>query len=392
MHSFTNLLVMALAVASTASAHMKISSPAPINAANINNFPLKDDGSDFPCKFGSNGYTYSSDSTENQYTIGTADNQLSFIGSAVHGGGSCQVSLTYDRPPTKDSVWKVITSIEGGCPARDTPGNFPLEDPNYIDPYTYNFTIPDGLEAGQYTLALTWFNKLGNREMYMNCAHVTLDGTGGDKSTYNSLPDMMVANINNGCSTINAKDVEFPDPGQYIQYFNGQTSAFEAPTGQCGAAAPTTVPAPTYADSVPAADSTETYGAPSDGPVTVPNSIPTGGVFMPISDSLVGPATTSFATRVSTTLNYNSPTPTPTSVSSSGEYEVGSHCDYSQEGVWNCIDENTFQRCASGEWSAVTHLSSGIICTPGTSSDFTYKAAGSRIKRALHIGAKMVRF
>lgn len=42
---------------------------------------------------------------------------LSFTGSAVHGGGSCQLSLTKDLKPTKDTDFRVILSIEGGCPA-----------------------------------------------------------------------------------------------------------------------------------------------------------------------------------------------------------------------------------------------------------------------------------
>ena len=85
---------------------------------------------------------------------------------SISGGGSCQVSLTTDNPATKNSKWQVIHSIEGGCPARNQAGNAG-ESPDPIDPDTYKYSIPTGINPGKYTLAWTWFNKVGNREMYM---------------------------------------------------------------------------------------------------------------------------------------------------------------------------------------------------------------------------------
>ena len=87
--------------------------------------------------------------------------QLSFNGSAVHGGGSCQVSLTTDNPATKNSKWMVIHSIEGGCPARGQAGNMPGgENPTEQGGDKYDYTIPQGVAPGKYTLAWTWFNKV----------------------------------------------------------------------------------------------------------------------------------------------------------------------------------------------------------------------------------------
>jgi hypothetical protein len=77
-------------------------------------------------------------------------------GSATHDGGSCQLALTYDQGET----FKVIESILGDCPIAKK----------------YDFTIPSDAPDGEALLAWTWFNKVGNREMYMNCAFVTVGG------------------------------------------------------------------------------------------------------------------------------------------------------------------------------------------------------------------------
>lgn len=41
---------------------------------------------------------------------------------------------------------------------------------------------------------------------------------------------------------------------------------------------------------------------------------------------------------------------------------VGASC--SPEGQWNCMPD-TWQRCASGQWSRVMDLAQGTVCTPG---------------------------
>jgi hypothetical protein len=152
-------------LATMASAHMKIKDFNPYNGANLDNGPLFADGSNFPCKNGPGFDAYGGAPVSNVISAGST-NKLTFIGSAVHGGGSCQISITRDARPTKSSVWRVIKSIHGGCPARNTPGNLP-ENANGIDPFEYDFTVPEGIASGNYTIAWTWFNKVGNREMYM---------------------------------------------------------------------------------------------------------------------------------------------------------------------------------------------------------------------------------
>ncbi|KAF5247875.1 hypothetical protein FANTH_6156 [Fusarium anthophilum] len=370
-------------LASFASAHMLMANPKPYG--NPNNFPLAADGSDFPCKGKVND-----GSGDNVYKQGSTQ-QLSFTGQAVHGGGSCQISLTTDKNPTKDSVWKVIKSIEGGCPAKGQEGNMG-GNADAPDPYKYDFTIPKELAAGEYTLAWTWFNKIGNREMYMNCAAVTIEGSGGSKDHLNTLPDMFVANVGNQCETPAAKDLVFPNPGNDVDKFNGATEAWGAPDGTgCkteAGSAPTGgngTPAPTGGDDTPAPTSnsgseptqstqpqpTQPAASPSSGSGGA-SEIP-GGAFITVSQ----PA----ASQPSATQAPAAPeTPTDGSGSGSGSggsdsgagssgFTAGTAC--TNEGEWNCIGGSTFQRCASGAWTTAQQLSSGVTCTPGQGADIT---------------------
>ena len=170
LFSKSNILATALLGASAVNAHLIMTNPTPYGKDSLNNSPLAADGSDFPCKQRSGVYDVTE---ENTYSIGDSI-PLNWQGSATHGGGSCQISLTTERKPTKDTNWMVIKSFEGGCPIN-TQGNIGGGETGQV-PSDLNFTIPDGIESGKYTLAWTWFNRVGNREMYMNCAPVTVQG------------------------------------------------------------------------------------------------------------------------------------------------------------------------------------------------------------------------
>jgi hypothetical protein len=246
-----------LGFASSAGAHMIMNTPVPFGKSTLNNSPLAGDGSDFPCKQRTGVYT--TEGASNTYPLGSTQ-KLAFTGSATHGGGSCQVSITYDAAPNKNSVWKVIHSIEGGCPIKNVAGNNG-NDANAVNPDTYSFTVPTTLPTGSAVLAWTWFNKIGNREMYMNCAPITITGSGSkrefneletldleprnatqlmerDINAYNALPDMFTANIGNGCITKDSTDLLFPNPGNSVEQDGLATSsALAAPTGSCQSAA-----------------------------------------------------------------------------------------------------------------------------------------------------------
>ncbi|KAJ5240385.1 uncharacterized protein N7469_001976 [Penicillium citrinum] len=195
--------------------HLIMTSPEPYSKQSLNNSPLAADGSDFPCKLRENGFR--TPSQETIYHIGDKQT-IRLLGSAIHGGGSCQISLTTDLEPTKISKWSVIKSFEGGCPsdASWNLGGLATTDHDLQIP----FKIPEGISPGRYTLAWTWFNKIGNREMYMNCAPITVAKPPLEQYSKNPMdvsffPPMFVANIN-GCMTKEGVDIRFPEPGDIV--------------------------------------------------------------------------------------------------------------------------------------------------------------------------------
>ncbi|KAK4137533.1 lytic polysaccharide monooxygenase, partial [Trichocladium antarcticum] len=226
---FTKTLVAAGGLATLSQAHMLLRTPAPYTSPQIQSGPLDPSGSNFPCQSTGGAFVGAATSMAKG-----SKQSMGFTGSAVHGGGSCQISITYDNPPTKDSAFKVIHSIQGGCPARNTPGNLP-DNPSGAAPDTYDFTIPDDIPAGNATLAWSWMNKIGNREFYMNCAPVDITGDGGSEAALDALPDMLTANIGGGCTTAEGVDVEFPNPGKSVETNPG--AALGAPVGDCGGSA-----------------------------------------------------------------------------------------------------------------------------------------------------------
>ncbi|PTB64405.1 lytic polysaccharide monooxygenase [Trichoderma citrinoviride] len=355
---FTQALAAAvLGLASAVHGHMEMKDPPPFkskynpNAGQDIDYsmtsPLEASGSDFPCK----GY---------QSLLGTPEGKsvatwapggsygFTITGSANHGGGSCQASLSYDQGKT----WKVIHSYIGGCP--------PQQDSNW------NFTVPTDAPAGEAMFAWTWFNQIGNREMYMNCAAVTISGSKkraasaplADRAStpLADLPDIFVANVGNGVCTYEGKDVLFPNPGPDVD----NKSQGTAPPGQgtCSGAPPAGVSQPQA-----------TQPAASAAP-TAP-----GGVFIthPAPTSAPAPAAPTTAPQPTT----SSP---PANGSAPTSSAAGSPC--TDEGQWSCAsDGKSFQRCASGVWSAAIPVAQGTSCQPGTSDSLTMVNKRSFVRR-----------
>ncbi|KAK0660100.1 hypothetical protein QBC41DRAFT_43557 [Cercophora samala] len=219
----TSLLLFFLSLPMIA-AHMVISSPAPLGSVNNPNLrspdidynlkdPLSPSGLTYPC--GPNFDLYALTPQGNPVATWAAGSSQSFTmdGGASHNGGSCQASLSVDGGKS----FKVLRSYEGGCPLRNS----------------YQFNIPSDVPATKKAVfAWTWFNQIGNREMYMNCAVVDITSGSGGKGGWAKKPEVFKANIGNGCTTVERFDVKFPNPGDDV--VRGGDGQFAAPVGNCG--------------------------------------------------------------------------------------------------------------------------------------------------------------
>jgi LysM repeat protein len=216
-------LLPILAFVALVRGHMEMSFPPPFRSK-VNPFanpstvdysmtaPLSG-AAGFPCKGYQSDLGTPAGASVVTWNQGAAVN-ISIAGSASHGGGSCQVSLSYDSGKT----FKVIHSFIGGCPL--TP--------------TWNFNIPSDATPGPALFAWTWYNEIGNREIYMNCASITIGGGTKRASTvaFSSRPDIFKANIGNGCTTVEGQDVVFPDPGPDVTGTSAKSGT--GFTGNCG--------------------------------------------------------------------------------------------------------------------------------------------------------------
>ena len=110
------ILSAAALLGSAVNGHMIMKTPTPFGGSSLDNSPLT--SSNYPCKVTSDPSSFYSGTTATEMAIGETQT-LSFTGSAVHGGGSCQLAVTSDAAPDASTNWQVILSIESGCPSTD---------------------------------------------------------------------------------------------------------------------------------------------------------------------------------------------------------------------------------------------------------------------------------
>lgn len=365
--------------------HVQLVTPAPFKWDEYGpTNPLNPDGSDYPCKI-PQGDEFTINGAATEMAIGEAQ-QVSFSGWAVHGGGSCQFALTEGFAPTRDSAWKVIHSIEGGCPKANVAGNL---DPGQ-SPDTYTFSVPDDFAPGNYTWAWTWVNRIaGSPEFYMNCAPITVTAAAGStrrvkerrrqaaaaaavygqRATTPSYPDLFLANIgsaSSGCDTSEALHeqiaISYPSPGDSVSYPNGQENLFKQP---CDGNPRNNGAAASSAGSQPSAAA----GSATKGAGTATAS---AAVTAKTSRSVVvsSAEATSSATLLSSTLALSTPTSSPTADSlvpsstssaaaSTSTTTLNSPCT---DGHLLCVGGTQFSTCTGSAWDAPQNLAANTMC------------------------------
>ncbi|TVY20605.1 hypothetical protein LARI1_G002401 [Lachnellula arida] len=352
---YTTILAALALGSTTALAHMEMSYPPPLrskfnthakNADYSMTSPLSGPAQ-FPCK----GYQSDmSDTSGAGASVVTwapgAKANFTVVGGATHSGGSCQASLSYDQGKT----FTVIQSYIGNCPMSSG--------------QNFDFTIPSDAKAGAAMFAWTWYNKVGNRELYMNCASVTI-GAASKKRTiserdtaFSSRPGLFVANMANGCFSVEGTDLSFPDPGPDLTGTAGATGTI---TGTCaavngvggpsagtssGGSASAASPASAGGSSAPSASSASSGGS------TAPSASASSG-FSTLPASSAAASAGSSASPAAASAGSGSGSGTASAPASSGTGTSGSLSVSSNGqcgGSNTCAGQTTFGACCS-KWN-----------------------------------------
>lgn len=373
---------------------MILANPVPYAKDTITNSPLT--SSNYPCQVSGDAATfYSTDGISNEATAGDSIS-MSFDGSAVHGGGSCQVALSTDMQPSASTRWSVILSIEGGCPTKDG-----------TSAGTYDVTIPDDIPAGTYSYAWTWTSKLsGTQEYYMNCAPITIKAASGSKKrsqniraradALDSYPPLAVYNLAelNSCKSTLSSDPKYPFPGSNVEHdlASGDYSYAEITGSDCFATGVTydgssSGSSDSGSDSGTATSSAAGSGSSGTGSsgsqttssataaTTTAEAGSGGGVFATGSGGSSSTATSSASTPASTG-SGSSGSGTTSGSGSSSSGSASSSSGSCTAGEFSCSsDGSSYQQCeAGGTWSVSMSMASGTECSPGTSSALSISA------------------
>ncbi|KAJ1914475.1 hypothetical protein H4219_004772 [Mycoemilia scoparia] len=154
--------------------HMGIVDPKPRltgsdlkNPINISELPL--------CGVAARGPTQATVKAGSSMTMKFTDH------GAAHGGGHCQFAISYNN---KD--FAVIQDELKHC-FKDGPST-----DNDVKKTSYDIKLPAELPSGEATIAWSWVNAIGNREYYMGCVDVKVEGSGKGDSF--SGPQLLVVN------------------------------------------------------------------------------------------------------------------------------------------------------------------------------------------------------
>ncbi|CAN8105679.1 unnamed protein product [Discula destructiva] len=403
MPSFFHKAAAVLAIcATTVSGHITLANPVPYSVDSITTSPLT--SSQYPCQVSGDAASfYSTDGISNTATAGESIS-MTFKGSAVHGGGSCQIALSTDMQPSTSTRWSVILSIEGGCPTKDGSATG-----------SYDVKIPSDIPAGTYSYAWTWTSKLsGTQEYYMNCAPITIKAASGSKKRSKSIrvrsdaldayPPLAVYNLAdlNSCKSVLSSDPKYPFPGTTVEHDLASGSyTYEAITGSDCFAKGVTYSG-SSSDESSSSDSSSSDASSSAAPAA--STVAAGGVFATASAAPAaatgtssGPTGSSSGSSGSSsgsdTTSASGSTATGSASSSSGSTSGSTSSSSSSSsgsctaGDYECAtDGSSYKMCvAGGEWSASMSMASGTACTPGTTAGLTISATSSKKRRSFRL-------
>ncbi|KAK4167180.1 hypothetical protein QBC43DRAFT_204591 [Cladorrhinum sp. PSN259] len=357
----------------------------------------------FPCH---NSYGF------NHYTTVEAGEvtMVNFTGGAQHGGGSCQFSISYDFPDgpglNQATQFKTIYTIIGGCPSVFTDESKNL-DSGFKDSQQredsvhcgndsgincirqFLIPLPKFLKNGPATFAWTWFNKVGNREMYMNCAPVNITGGTYDRTEFDKLPNIFVANYHdsNGSSTcvtgdsIEHLDLNIPSPGKYGRVLVSPVPPNNKPSNFCSQiptavptfeANPKTVQQAAGDDTTTTSDTTSSRSMPSlstTHPTDSATTTSTVTVIISFSGGVPPPPPEQMPTVTSSSTNpfnppntvvpstFTSTTTTPSLVNQ--PFPNARACKV--DGSFTCFGPNFFGHCSHG-WMVPQAVALGTMC------------------------------
>ncbi|KHN96611.1 uncharacterized protein MAM_05554 [Metarhizium album ARSEF 1941] len=347
-----------LSAASFAAGHMQMKSPPSLRSS-FNKFttdvdydmtsPLSSSGSNFPCRNSLELLGTAQGKPVEEWTAGQKQ-QMTITGGAPHSGGSCQASMSYDKGKT----WTVIKSWQGNCPsgAGDT---------------VSDFMLPADAPAGEALFAWSWFNKVGNREMYMNCAVITVKAGQGSESVssttpWSSRPEMFVANVGNGCSTVEGTDLKFPNPGPDVETSTAKSLKLGDAVGKCQKPAPGADKPTTPSPNPPSGPGAGTKLPGDENKLVLPPSTtskvnePPFPTLDPSSPPSNGNNTVPSAAPPTTLQTSTTPTPTPGTPAPGGDRKT---CT---PGAYECTPDNK-------GWRVCTVLKSWVLagqCPDGT--------------------------
>ncbi|KAJ2723527.1 hypothetical protein GGI07_002565 [Coemansia sp. Benny D115] len=257
--------------------------------------------------------------------------------AAIHSGGNCEFSISYDNGKT----FAVIHQELRYCFLSSKPSGLT----NTASVLSYTFNLPADLPSSDKAVfAWSWVNASGNREFYMNCADVAIKG--GSSSSYTGK-EMTIANYP-GYPTI----PEFN--GNYetgMEHYTNAKNITVSPSG--GASYPANPPA----SEAPSPSTAYSSAAPENSGNGSGNGSGSGS-----GNGSGNGAYTSTAPATSTPTSYT------TSVVPNGHDASGSSngsSDSCSGGTMRCSGKG-YQVCSGGKWSPTYSCGTGTVCKGST--------------------------